>query len=799
MTTPQLGVRIGADLADIKAGLATLRGDLQKVKGDAARSMDGLDSAGAKLKQFAAGAKVALVAISGVLAGAAAAVKSAIDRADEMGKAAQAVGIGTEALSELSYAAKLSGVEFSSLRTGLNAFNRALTGNEDLIRKLGIATRDASGDFRQTQDIVGDLANVFQTLPDGPQKSALAIKLFGRAGTELIPLLNQGSDGLAEFASEARDLGLVITDDAAKSAEQFNDDLTRLKSVMTGVANAVAAEVLPAISGFAAEQARAARESGGAAQVAGVFAQALKVVTAAAVIVKNAIEGIVNVLAFLVDVSLKTARVMTTALGGSFELLGNYWQRLADGRPIDAVREYVKEALVLRREVLDGASALPGQIAAGWDAMRSGLTEAGEDIGSGLHAIFSGIDDGVAGVNRQIDALGNQSDEAKAKAAALREQLDLLLGKGGGEDSEARRKAAALKRELEAAERAAKRAEEEQRKLLEARAKRINEGLFELQNELLRATGRGAEAAFNELEARYAQLLADLRAAGDTEGEALLERVLGIKKTQIQLDDFKAQMQAITSELRAGETSLGAQAGGGLIGQGEAERRINDLRTASLEKLKDLRAAVKAYYGATEDPSVIQFLQELDGAIGQVAQTQDMWRQRVEDALAGAFGSFFNDLIAGAKSFKDAFRDMVRNFLAGIAQMIAAELAKRAATGIIGLFAPVKHAGGIVGSGGPMRMVNPLLFGMAPRYHAGGIAGLGPDEVPAILQRGEEVLTRRDPRHRSNGGLSGGGEAPIRNIVVFGEDQLADALAGAAGERVIVTHARNNRMAISGS
>lgn len=98
-----------------------------------------------------------------------------------------------------------------------------------------------------------------------------------------------------------------------------------------------------------------------------------------------------------------------------------------------------------------------------------------------------------------------------------------------------------------------------------------------------------------------------------------------------------------------------------------------------------------------------------------------------------------------------------------------------------------------------MRMVNPLLFGMAPRYHAGGIAGLGPDEVPAILQRGEEVLTRRDPRHRSNGGLSGGGEAPIRNIVVFGEDQLADALAGAAGERVIVTHARNNRMAISGS
>ena len=63
--------------------------------------------------------------------------------------------------------------------------------------------------------------------------------------------------------------------------------------------------------------------------------------------------------------------------------------------------------------------------------------------------------------------------------------------------------------------------------------------------------------------------------------------------------------------------------------------------------------------------------------------------------------------------------------------------------------ANVKHGGGLVGAGGALRSgLNPMLFGAAPRYHGGGIAGLAPDEVPAVLQRGEEVLTKRDPRHR---------------------------------------------------
>ena len=60
------------------------------------------------------------------------------------------------------------------------------------------------------------------------------------------------------------------------------------------------------------------------------------------------------------------------------------------------------------------------------------------------------------------------------------------------------------------------------------------------------------------------------------------------------------------------------------------------------------------------------------------------------------------------------------------------------------MFASVLHAGGMVGAPGPGRVVPALAFAHAPRMHSGGWAGLRPDEVPAILQRGERVLSRRE-------------------------------------------------------
>ncbi|NEJ83178.1 hypothetical protein GR268_42630, partial [Rhizobium leguminosarum] len=82
------------------------------------------------------------------------------------------------------------------------------------------------------------------------------------------------------------------------------------------------------------------------------------------------------------------------------------------------------------------------------------------------------------------------------------------------------------------------------------------------------------------------------------------------------------------------------------------------------------------------------------------------------------------------------------------------------------------------------------------RYHTGGIAGLRPDEVPAVLKKNEEVLTEQDPRHRFNAGgekegASGGGQ-PIKQVLVLDQRDLSNAVASSHGEKVVITHIKNN-------
>lgn len=108
------------------------------------------------------------------------------------------------------------------------------------------------------------------------------------------------------------------------------------------------------------------------------------------------------------------------------------------------------------------------------------------------------------------------------------------------------------------------------------------------------------------------------------------------------------------------------------------------------------------------------------------------------------------------------------------------------------------HGGGVVGAPSMSRSLSPMAFLGATRYHSGGLAGLRPNEVPTILERNEEVLTRSDPRHRMNGGLTKGGAGggmgdSFRQVLAIGDDEIANAMAGDAGERTVMTILRRNR------
>ncbi|MBA7648516.1 hypothetical protein ES703_56302 [subsurface metagenome] len=82
-------------------------------------------------------------------------------------------------------------------------------------------------------------------------RAATAQEIFGRAGTQLLPMLAQGAEGLKELREEAHKLGIVFDQEAANAAAEFNDALTRLSSSVTGIKNQIGAALVPTLTSLA--------------------------------------------------------------------------------------------------------------------------------------------------------------------------------------------------------------------------------------------------------------------------------------------------------------------------------------------------------------------------------------------------------------------------------------------------------------------------------------------------------------------------------------------------------------------
>jgi lambda family phage tail tape measure protein len=143
----------------------------------------------------------------------------------------------------------------------------------------------------------------------------------------------------------------------------------------------------------------------------------------------------------------------------------------------------------------------------------------------------------------------------------------------------------------------------------------------------------------------------------------------------------------------------------------------------------------------------------------------------------GAFSSAESAIGDFVRKGKLDFRDLVTSMIADLARLAARKFLLGPLAGVLsgvlgsagGIFANILHAGGMVGAPGPGRMVPAMAFAGAPRMHSGGWAGLKPDEVPAILQRGERVLSRREAAGYSRGAQSGDGGTTV-NVTIMARD-----------------------------
>jgi hypothetical protein len=191
----------------------------------------------------------------------------AISNAAEMGKMAQRIGEPVQELSKFAYAANVVGIANDSMEKGIKKLDVAITeaaGNMQskagrAFEALSINVVGLNGKVKTQGQVFLEVAEKFAGYQDGAQKSALAAQIFGeRIGTQMIPLLNKGAEGVRDLMSETSG----VSAEFSKQAIEYEENVTRLKKSVNAVGKEVAQFVLPYLVSFTDQLVKIQREYG---------------------------------------------------------------------------------------------------------------------------------------------------------------------------------------------------------------------------------------------------------------------------------------------------------------------------------------------------------------------------------------------------------------------------------------------------------------------------------------------------------------------------------------------------------
>lgn len=442
-----------------------------------------------------------------------------------------------------------------------------------------------------------------------------------------------------------------------------------------------------------------------------------------------------------------------------------------------------------------------------------------EDFRRDLSAVMAKIEDEIA--TRSADTLQERLDLIRAGYAEL---LAELADRG---DDAAIAKVEKLI-QLRQDEERAKAAAEAARSPAAREAERMSNELERVRQRITELTADTLDERLALVRNEFTDLLAYLERTGNETGLASVEELIRLQQEQERIKYNREQEQKLAERQRGIEQEVNDL----FALRRDLQEQIQFYRSsdepgadAAITELESRLAGVdaklqealnKAIAFAREigDPNMVANLElmrlklvSVENKLVSAEQVNRAFASGVANGMqsaADAVGGLILGLQNGASAFasvRDAFLSFAADFLRQIANMIIQQavfnaLQASSGGGIGGAIASIFHEGGVVGHGSaPSRAVPASWFQNAVRYHTGGIAGLKPNEVPAVLERGEEVLTRKDPRHSMNGGAPNQQSVKIVNTFDAGE-MVSAGLNTPAGEKVIMNFMSRNRQKI---
>jgi len=185
-------------------------------------------------------------------------VKQYVELGDWIDKMAKRTGFSATALSELAYAADISGASLNDVEKSLKKMSMAIVdANAGLVTYtryfdiIGIEVKELIGLKPEEQFI--KIGAAIEKLTDETLKTAMAAQLFGRTGIALLPLFKEGEEGIRKLREEAHRLGIIFDEEAAAKAAILKDAQSDLKYSVQGLSFAIITDLIPVISSVTKE------------------------------------------------------------------------------------------------------------------------------------------------------------------------------------------------------------------------------------------------------------------------------------------------------------------------------------------------------------------------------------------------------------------------------------------------------------------------------------------------------------------------------------------------------------------
>ena len=218
-----------------------LGGESEKAGKTAGKSMLG------GIATVVGGGAAALAGAATVIGGTMiAGAKGVAEYGDNIDKMSQKIGISAEEYQKWDYVMARAGTSVDVMKNGMKTLSAQAQNNSDAFKKLGISQEEAAK--MSNNELFMKAVQHLSGMEEGAERTTLATQLLGKAGLEMGPLFNGGTEAIEEQMKMAEEYGMIMSDDMVAASATFQDSMETLGRTMKGIGNSLLGELLPTMT-----------------------------------------------------------------------------------------------------------------------------------------------------------------------------------------------------------------------------------------------------------------------------------------------------------------------------------------------------------------------------------------------------------------------------------------------------------------------------------------------------------------------------------------------------------------------